>query len=55
MGKLLRKCPRCCVYTLERLCPKCGSETISPHPPSFSLDDKYLLYRIPQRYQEAKE
>jgi H/ACA ribonucleoprotein complex subunit 3 len=36
---------RCCVYTLQENCPKCGSKTLSAHPPRFSFADKYAKYR----------
>jgi H/ACA ribonucleoprotein complex subunit 3 len=37
-------------------CPKCGSEpTAFPHPPKFSLDDKYIRYRIQARYEEEEK
>jgi len=42
---LLKKCPRCKIYTLEEYCPKCGSKTRVPHPPKFSPEDKYGKYR----------
>ncbi|MDH2900320.1 MAG: RNA-protein complex protein Nop10 [archaeon] len=53
MNRLLHKCKNCGTYTLVSKCPKCGSEpTVSPHPPKFSLDDKYLRYRMQERYEE---
>ncbi|MDG6994925.1 MAG: RNA-protein complex protein Nop10 [Nitrososphaerota archaeon] len=52
MNKLLRKCKNCGAYTLETACPKCNSETTSPHPPRFSPDDRYLRYRVQSRYEE---
>jgi H/ACA ribonucleoprotein complex subunit 3 len=56
LNKLLLKCKACGTYTLESKCPKCGSlETYSPHPPKFSPDDKYLRYRMPERYETKKE
>ncbi|MGB9724876.1 MAG: RNA-protein complex protein Nop10 [Nitrososphaeria archaeon] len=45
MKSLLKKCPKCLLYTLKDLCPKCGSQTISPHPPKFSPDDKYAYLK----------
>ncbi len=55
MNKLLRKCIRCHAYNLDLKCPRCGSETTSPHPPKFSPDDKYLRYRMPERYVSQSE
>jgi len=44
---LLRKCERCRKYTLkEDTCPHCGEKVRVPHPPKFSPDDKYLMYRM---------
>ncbi|HZW54754.1 MAG TPA: RNA-protein complex protein Nop10 [Nitrososphaerales archaeon] len=48
---MLRKCRQCRSYSLSAKCPKCGSaDTYSPHPAKFSPDDKYLRYRMPERY-----
>jgi H/ACA ribonucleoprotein complex subunit 3 len=55
LEKLLRKCPNCSIYTLKKQCPKCDSETISPHPAKFSPDDKYVRYRVRDRYLEKNE
>ena len=46
----LRKCPKCFQYTLKEKCPKCGEQTISAHPAKFSPDDKYMRYRLAERY-----
>lgn len=54
MKQLLRLCQNCIQYTLKKNCPMCNSETISPHPPKFSLDDKYIRYRIKERYSDNK-
>ncbi|MHB8567849.1 MAG: nucleolar RNA-binding Nop10p family protein [Nitrososphaerales archaeon] len=55
MNKLLRKCRQCQGYSLNVKCPKCGStDTSGPHPPKFSPDDRYLRYRMPERYTEQK-
>jgi H/ACA ribonucleoprotein complex subunit 3 len=44
---LLRKCEKCGKYTLKvEMCPYCGGKVRVPHPPKFSLDDKYLMYRM---------
>jgi H/ACA ribonucleoprotein complex subunit 3 len=44
-AKKLRRCPRCKKYMLEDICKKCGSQTLSPHPPRFSLEDPFLEYK----------
>jgi H/ACA ribonucleoprotein complex subunit 3 len=55
LNRLLLKCKNCGTYTLANKCPKCGAKhTVSPHPPKFSLDDKYLRYRMKERYEEYK-
>ncbi|MDQ3909029.1 MAG: RNA-protein complex protein Nop10 [Thermoproteota archaeon] len=50
MKHLVRKCPSCNTYTLKHNCPKCNSITMDPHPPKYSPDDKYVRYRIADRY-----
>ncbi|NHV97197.1 MAG: ribosome biogenesis protein [Thaumarchaeota archaeon] len=54
MEKLLRRCDRCQIYTLSKICRRCGSETVYPHPPKFSLEDKYATYRLVERYKNSK-
>ena len=51
MKHLIRKCPNCCAYTLKRECDSCKVQTIDPHPPKYSPDDKYARYRIEDRYK----
>lgn len=46
MRYLIRKCTKCGRYTLKDRCPICGSETVSPHPPRFSPEDRYVAYRV---------
>lgn len=46
----MRKCNGCRAYTMRRECPKCGEETRSVHPAKFSPDDRYLEYRLAERY-----
>jgi H/ACA ribonucleoprotein complex subunit 3 len=50
MKHLLRKCSFCMIYTLNEKCAKCNNPTLDPHPPKFSLEDKYIRYRIPAKY-----
>ncbi|HEX2615639.1 MAG TPA: RNA-protein complex protein Nop10 [Nitrososphaera sp.] len=52
MKHLIRKCQNCNIYTLKHQCPKCSSQTVDPHPPKYSPDDKYVRYRIADRYAE---
>jgi len=46
MKFLLKKCPKCGVYTLKDTCPKCSAKTHVAHPSRFSPEDKYVRYRI---------
>lgn len=43
-------CPKCKRYTLSEYCEFCDTETISPKPAKFSLEDHYAEYR-----RKAKE
>jgi len=47
----LRRCNKCKNYTLKAQCPNCKEDTISVHPAKFSPDDKYIRYRLVERYQ----
>ena len=42
---LLHYCNKCREYTLKSICPYCGNKTINPHPPRFSPQDRYGVYR----------
>ncbi len=46
MKHKIRKCKTCQKYTLKEICPICKIETNDPHPPKFSLEDKYIRYRV---------
>ena len=46
----LRKCSKCSHYTLKTKCPECGEDTKSVHSAKFSPDDKYMRYRLAERY-----
>ncbi len=46
---LLRKCPKCAKYSLSQECP-CGGGTLTPHPPKYSVGDKYAQYRRKAKY-----
>ena len=41
--RAMRKCVSCGAYAIEAR--HCGEATKSPHPPRFSIDDKYAKYR----------
>ena len=54
MGKLLLKCEKCHNYTFQltnenesesrTTCLKCNGKLKTPHPPKFSMDNKYAKY-----------
>ena len=54
MGKLLLKCEKCHTYTFHlpydnesesrMVCPLCNGDLKTPHPPKFSMDNKYTKY-----------
>jgi H/ACA ribonucleoprotein complex subunit 3 len=46
MRHRIRICRNCYRYTLKEICQECKIETHDPHPPKFSLEDKYIRYRI---------
>jgi len=47
MRSLLRRCAKCGAYTLKSdVCPKCGGPLEIPHPPKYSPEDRYQIYRI---------
>lgn len=51
---LLRKCKKCGKYTLKKdKCPYCSGKVCVPHPPKFSLSDKYLKYRMALKTGES--
>lgn len=46
---LLKKCEKCAKYSLSQKC-SCGGEMLSPHPPKYSVGDKYASYRRKEKY-----
>ncbi|MDQ2685999.1 MAG: ribosome biogenesis protein [Thermoproteota archaeon] len=52
MKHRIRICKTCVKYTLKAKCQTCNSDTHDPHPPKFSLDDKYIRYRIMDAYSD---
>ncbi len=46
MKKQILLCNRCGTYTLNENCQSCNSKTVSPKPAKFSIEDKYLRYRL---------
>ena len=58
MTKYLKKCKECNRYNLlnpQSKCKYCGGQLINPHPPKFSLIDKYAKYRIEYFKEEFKK
>ncbi len=49
----LRRCARCKTYTMKASCPRCREDTTSVHPAKFSPDDRYMRYRLAERYQDG--
>jgi len=47
----IRRCSACKKYTLKNECPQCNEKTVSVHPAKFSPDDKYMRYRLAERYK----
>ena len=52
MRVLLHKCSSCAKYSLSAKC-SCGEEALSAHPPKFSFEDKYALYRRKEKFPDA--
>lgn len=52
MHSLIRKCVKNGHYTLESVCPTCGSGTEYALPPKYSPSDRFQKYRLELR--EAK-
>ena len=44
MAKIF-KCRKCATYTMQKICPKCGAETVTVEPAKFSPKDPYGEYR----------
>ncbi len=47
-------CRACQIYTLKKDCPKCSGKTLSPKPAKFSIEDKYLKYRLKAKENELR-
>ena len=53
MKHKIRKCKTCDKYLLKEICPSCNLETNDPHPPKFSLEDKYIRYRVIEAHKKT--
>ena len=51
MKHMLRKCGHCKIYTLDEKCINCNNPTLDPHPPKFSMEDKYVRYRVREKHE----
>ncbi len=47
-------CKECHVYTLKEKCPNCNKDTITSKPAKFSIEDKYLKYRLKAKENELR-
>jgi H/ACA ribonucleoprotein complex subunit 3 len=55
MNWLMRKCIKCGRYTLSKdKCPFCGGDLVVPHPPRFSPEDKYVMYRLKMKLEKGE-
>jgi H/ACA ribonucleoprotein complex subunit 3 len=55
MNWLMRKCTKCGRYTLSKdKCPFCGGDLVVPHPPRFSPEDKYGMYRLKMKLEKGE-
>lgn len=39
----IKRCPACKEYTMDKT--HCGKATITPHPPRYTVEDKYARCR----------
>ncbi len=53
MKHKIRRCNKCQRYTLKEICQNCKTTTNDPHPPKFSLEDKYIRYRIADAHKKG--
>ncbi len=52
MKKQILFCNNCWGYTLKENCQNCNNKTLSPKPAKFSIEDKYLRYRLKAKENE---
>jgi len=55
MKHRIRICKNCYKYSLKEICPECNIETHDPHPPKFSLEDKYIRYRVIDAHRKKEQ
>ncbi|MEK6907095.1 MAG: RNA-protein complex protein Nop10 [Nanoarchaeota archaeon] len=54
MKNEILSCKNCHIYTLKKDCPICSQKTVSPKPAKFSIEDKYLKYRLKAKENELR-
>jgi H/ACA ribonucleoprotein complex subunit 3 len=54
MTRHIKKCLKCDNYSMQDKC-KCGSNTILPRPPKFSINDKYTKYKRDSKKENLKK
>jgi H/ACA ribonucleoprotein complex subunit 3 len=54
MKRAILFCKTCYIYTLKENCPNCNNKTLSPKPAKFSIEDKYLRYRLKAKENEIR-
>lgn len=47
-------CKKCDIYTLKKNCQNCNNITVTPKPAKFSLEDRYLKYRLLAKKNELR-
>jgi H/ACA ribonucleoprotein complex subunit 3 len=50
MAVELRRCPACGRYSMGEQCPAGHGPTRAAHPPRYSPQDKWALYRRKEKY-----
>ena len=54
MKNAILLCEKCHIYTLNKNCQTCGDKTVSSKPAKFSLEDRYLKYRLKAKENELR-
>ncbi len=52
--RFIRKCKKCCIYTMKEICPCCNNKTSEINPPNIGLEDPYQKYRIKAKLKGMK-
>ena len=54
MKKQILFCSQCQIYTLKENCPNCNKKSITQKPAKFSIEDKYLKYRLIAKKNDSR-